>query len=227
MTLPIVEVYGSIECPYAYLMSFRLRKLMPEFEGKLGIAWRSLSLELVNSAPSNLSGLLYEATILKMAEPKLAVQEWSHQDQSPPTTFLPAFEALECAQAQGQAAAFVMSWELRHALYAESRNISLRHVIFAVAEKSAKAGQLNLEQFKRDWDAGKFKNNVMTDSDKGWHEIKVNGSATLVLPNGSQFSNPGIGEFEFDERRGEVREYHPPERDWATTYREILNSASG
>jgi predicted DsbA family dithiol-disulfide isomerase len=226
MSLPIVQVYGSIECPYAYLMNFRLRKLMPEYEGILEIAWRALSLEYVNNSPSNLPGLLYEGSVLKMAEPKLVVQEWAHQGQIPPTTFLPAFEALACAQAQGKAAAFAMSWELRHALYAESRNISMRHEVFAIAEKAANGIPFDVTQFKKDWDSGKYKNSVITESHKGWHEIKVDGSATLVLPNGSQFPNPGIGEFEFDERRGEVREYHPPEKDWMTTYREILNNAS-
>jgi len=225
MTLPVLEVFGSIECPYAYLMNFRLRKLMPEYEGKLQIAWRALSLEYVNNAPSNILGLIYEGGILKMAEPKLAVKEWAHNEIIPPTTFLPAFEALACAQVQGYDAAAEMSWELRHAVYAESRNISLRHEVFAIAESAAKKTKLDVEQFKKDWDAGRYKGAVIAESSKGWHEIKVDGSATMVLPNGSQFSNPAIGEFDFDERKGEVRDYHPPEKDWLTTYREILNSA--
>lgn len=225
MTLPIVEVYGSIECPYAYLMNFRLRQVMPEYEGKLQIAWRALSLEHVNNAASNMLGFLYEGSILKMAEPKLVVKEWEDEHEIPPTTFLPAFEALACAQAQGHAAAFELSWTLRHAVYAESRNISLRHEIFAQAEHAAKKSPLDVERFKKDWDSGKYKSIVLAESNKGWHEIKVEGSATIVLPNGSQFSNPGIGEFEFDERRGEVREYHPPKENSMTTYRNILNSA--
>lgn len=225
MTLPIIEVYGSIECPYAYLMNFRLRKLMPEYEGKLQVAWRALSLEHVNNAPSNMLGLIYEGGILKMAEPKLMVKEWPQNELIPPTTFLPAFEALAGAQAQGHAAAFELSWALRHAVYAEGRNISMRHEVFALAEQVAKKTDLDIEQFKRDWDGGKHKAKIIAESSKGWYEIKVEGSATLVLPNGKQFSNPAIGEFDFDERKGEVRDYHPPNKDWMTTYREILNGA--
>jgi hypothetical protein len=170
-------------------------------------------------------GLLYEGGILKMAEPKLVVKEWAHNELIPPTTFLPAFEALACAQAQGHDAAAEVGWELRHAVYAESRNISLRHEIFAIAESASKKTKLDVAQFKKDWDAGKYKGTVIAESSKGWHEIKVDGSATIVLPNGSQFPNPGIGEFDFDEQKGEVRDYHPPKTDWMTAYREILNSA--
>lgn len=225
MSLPIVEVYGSVECPYAYLMNFRLRKLMPEYDGKLQIAWRALSLEHVNNAPSNVMGLIYEGGILKMAEPKLPVKEWAHNDVFPPTTFIPAFEALACAQSQGTDAAAEMSWALRHAVYSESRNISLRHEVFAVAESVSKKTKLDVDAFKQDWDAGKYKGTVIAESSKGWYEIKVEGSSTLVLPDGRQFSNPAIGEFDFDEKKGEVRDYHPPKKDWMTTYREILNGA--
>jgi predicted DsbA family dithiol-disulfide isomerase len=206
-------------------MDFRLRKLMPEYKDKLQIAWRALSLEHVNNAPSNILGLLYEGGILKMAEPKLTVKEWAHNEVIPPTTFLPAFEALACAQAQGHDAAFEMSWELRHAVYAESRNISMRHEIFAIAESVAKKTKMDVKKFKQDWDAGKYKGIIIAESSKGWREIKVEGSATIVLPDKSQFSNPAIGEFEFDEQKGEVRDYHPPKKDWLTTYREIFDSA--
>jgi predicted DsbA family dithiol-disulfide isomerase len=227
MTTPIIEIYGSMECPYAYLMNFRLRKLMPEYEGKLQLAWRALSLEHVNNAPSNILGLIYEGGILKMAEPKLPVKDWAHNELIPPTTFLPTFEALACAQAQGHEAANEMSWALRHAVYAESRNVSMRHEVFAIADAVAKKTQLDVEQIKKDWDAGKYKATVIAESSKGWYELKVEGSATMVLPNGSQYSNPAIGEFDFDEKKGEVRDYHPPQKDWLTTYREILNRAIG
>jgi predicted DsbA family dithiol-disulfide isomerase len=225
LTVPIVEVYGSMECPYAYLMNFRLRQLMSEYEGKLQIAWRALSLEDVNNSASNMLGLIWEGGLLKMAEPNLPIKEWAQDESIPPTTFLPAFEALACAQAQGYERSHALSWALRHALYAESRNISMRHEIFAIAEETTKKAPLDVAQFKKDWDSGKFRNVILAESAKGWHEIKVEGSATLVLPDGSQYSNPSIGEFDFDEKKGEVKDYHPPKENWMTTYRKILNSA--
>lgn len=225
MTLPLIEVYGSMECPYAYMMTFRLRKLMPEYTGRLQIAWRALSLEHVNSSPPNMPGLFGEAGLLKIVEPKLPVKEWKNPEWIWPSTLWPAFEALAGAQAQGHDAGFEMSWALRHALYAESRCISSRHEILAIAEHVSKKAELDMERFKEDWDTGKHKGNVIGESRKGWYEIKVNSSATIVLPNGRQFTNPAIGEFDFDEEKSEFRDYHPPKKDWLTTYREILEEA--
>ena len=124
------------------------------------------------------------SSILQMAEPKLTVKEWAHEDQIPPTTFLPTFEALACAQAQGHAAAFELSWALRHAVFAESRNISMRHEIFAQAERVAKTTKLDVAQFKKDWDSGKFRSIVLAESTKGWTEIKVDGKKLLILKEG-------------------------------------------
>ena len=33
--LPEIQIYASIECPYAYLATYRLRQAIPEFEDRL------------------------------------------------------------------------------------------------------------------------------------------------------------------------------------------------
>jgi hypothetical protein len=48
MSLPVMEIYSSIECPFAYLAVYRLRQVWHEYEGRVGLAWRTLSLEWVN-----------------------------------------------------------------------------------------------------------------------------------------------------------------------------------
>jgi hypothetical protein len=124
-------------------------------------------------------------------------------------TFWPAFEALACAQAQSHVAGFAMSWALRHAFFAESRSPALRHELLAIAREVATQADLDVERFEHDWDSGRYKASVIADSGRGWHELKVNGSPTFVLPDGRQVSGPASGEVDIDEERGVVRSYVP------------------
>ena len=45
---PVIEIYGSMECPYAYLATYRLRQVWPEFRSQVRLVWRALSLEYIN-----------------------------------------------------------------------------------------------------------------------------------------------------------------------------------
>src|SRR5512142_1588461 len=99
--IPTLEIYSSIECPFAYLAVYRLRKVWPEFAGKLQIAWRALALEYVNRRMTPKPGNVAEAIFIKeRIEPGLPVQPWTRPEWQWPGTFWPAFEALACAQAQ-------------------------------------------------------------------------------------------------------------------------------
>jgi predicted DsbA family dithiol-disulfide isomerase len=217
-----LEIYSSMECPYAYLATYRLRQLRNEFAGRVQIVWRALSLEYINrgSYPKPLRDA--EQGLFATIEPQLPFHPWARPDWEWPATFWPAFEALACAQAQDAGAAFELSWALRHAYFAESRSPSLRHEILAIAEQVASIAELDLARFERDWDTGRYKGSVIAESRRGWHALKVNGSATLVLPDGSQVTNPAIGEIDFDEQRAILRSYTPYPADPLDAYREIF-----
>jgi hypothetical protein len=160
-------------------------------------------------------------------EPGLPFYPWTRPEWEWPVTFWPAFEALACAQAQSASAAFEMSWALRRAYFAESRCPSLRHEILDIAEKVASTEDLDLARFEGDWDTGRYKETVLAESRRGWHELKVNGSATLVLPDGSQVTNPAVGEIDFDEDQAMLRSYIPYLGDPLGDYREILSRVAG
>ena len=83
-----------------------------------------------------------------------------------------------------------MSWALRTAFFAEGRNLALRHELLLVAAQVAKISPLDLDRFTLDWDTGRYKETVLTESQRGWHTLKLDGSATLVLPDGRAFTNP-------------------------------------
>jgi predicted DsbA family dithiol-disulfide isomerase len=222
-----LEIFSSIECPYAYLATYRLRQLKDEFAGKVQLVWRALSLEYINQQSYSKPLRDAEMELFAQIEPQLPFHPWTRPEWEWPVTIWPAFEALACAQAQNAAAAFEMSWALRHAYFAESRCISLRHEILAIAGQVASSESLDLARFEQDWDTGKYKENVITENRRGWHELKVNGSATLVLPDGRQITNPATGEIDFDEERAELRGYTPYPGDPLDAYREILAKVAG
>jgi hypothetical protein len=120
----------------------------------------------------------------------------------------------------GPDAAFALSWALRHALFAEGRNVALRHELLAAAEAN-----LDLARFEDDWDRGRHKLSVVDDSRRGWEELRVGGSPTFVLPDGRPVTNPAAGAAEFDEERFVLRRYVPYAGDPRTAYRSLLTAA--
>lgn len=226
MSLPVIEIYSSLDCPYAYLAAYRLRQIWPEYAGRAQLAWRTLSLEYVNERPVSKPLIDAERPLFAKIEPQLPWEAWQAPDWNWPTTMWPAHEALACAQAQGAEAAFAMSWALRHAFFAQSKNVALRHEILAVARRVAEETALDLEQFTSDWDAGRYKQTVIENSHRGWHELQLDGSATFVLPDGQRMTNPAIGEVDFDEENYVLRDYKPYEGNATERYRELLESVA-
>jgi len=67
----------------------------------------------------------------------------------------------------------------------------------------------------------------VTESHRGWEELKVRGSPTFVLPSGTQVWNPGAIGVKFD-RHYEVVERTPadcPDGDCIRVFRDLLESA--
>lgn len=224
---PTLEIYSSLECPYAYLAVYRLRQIWPEFAGQIQVLWRALSLEYINQRVGTPPPMFEaEKELFARIEPALPWRAWSRPLWEWPVTMWPAFEALACAQVQGYEAAWAMSWALRYAFFAEGRPLSLRHELLAVAREVAAEGHLDLARFEADWDSGRTKASVIAESQRGWHELKVNGSATLILPDGSQITNPALGEIDFDEDNYILRSYTPYSGDPLAVYREILEQAA-
>jgi predicted DsbA family dithiol-disulfide isomerase len=226
MTPPTIELYSDILCPWTYLTIYRLRRVWPEYAGRAQLAWRALSLEYINRQGTPKPLLDAEIRLIKQIEPELPIEHWQRPEWQWPATFWPAFEALACAQAQGVETAFAMSWALRRAFFAESRNPALRHELLAIAEETAGEVGLDLARFEEDWDSGRHKASVIADSRRGWHELKVNGSPTFVLPSRRQVTSPGLGEADIDEERAVVRGYTPYAGDPLAAIREVLEEAT-
>lgn len=222
----MVEVYSSLECAFAYQMTYRLRQLWPEYRKRVRLVWRALPLEYVNREVPPPTIRDVQIKYLERIDPEVPIHSWTQPSWTWPTTFWTALEALACAQAQGDDAALEFSWVVRHAYFAENRNVGLRHELFALAEIAAADGHLSVQQFERDWDGGRYKGSVLADSRRGWHDLQLESSATCVLSDGRHFTNPGIGLVDFDHERQIVRSYLPVANNPLTPLRAVLEAAA-
>jgi len=221
----MIEIYSSIECPFAYLAAYRLRRVWPEYTGRVQIVWHALSLEYINGRGPSRPVIELELDLFRQMEPGLPVQRWRRAAWEWPATMWPAFEALACAQAESAEAGMAMSWALRCAFFSESRNIALRGELLAVAQEVAAETPLDVHRFEDDWDSGRYKGTVIVDSRRGWHDLKVNGSLTCVLSDGRQVSDLATGDIKIDEERAVLLHYTPFEGDPLAVYRRLLDSA--
>ena len=89
----MIDIYSSIECPFAYLALYRLRRVWPEYAGRVEIAWRALSLEYINGKGPGRPTIELELDLFKEMEPGLPVQRWNRAAWEWPVTMWPTFEA--------------------------------------------------------------------------------------------------------------------------------------
>lgn len=195
MTAPIsLAMYADLACPYAYVTAYRLRKLCDEYRGTIVIAHKSLALEYVNREPTPKPVLELELPVLVQEEPGIPYQPWQRPESEWPVTMWPAFEAVKCAERQSLALADDLDWAIRVAFFAQSRCISMRHVLFELAQQVG----ADMERFAADFDHGITKYQVLQEAQEGWVRLRVAGSPTFVLPSGKQVSNVGLPEISVD-----------------------------
>ena len=192
-----VAMYSDLHCPYAYLTAFRLRKLEHEYRDRIVIECKSLALEYVNRQPTPKPILDNETPLILLEEPEIPYQPWHAPESEWPLTMWPAFEAVKCAERQGPEASEELDWAIRVAFFAESRCISMRHVLFELAEQVG----LDLARFAADFDRGATKAQVLDEARDGWERLKVEGSPTFVLPSGEQRPYLGLPKVELDAER--------------------------
>ncbi len=195
MMAPIpLAMYADLACPYAYVSAYRLRKLRDEYHGTIVIEHKSLALEYVNREPTPKAVLERELPLLVQEEPDIPYQPWQRIESEWPVTMWPAFEAVTCAERQSLVLADDLDWAIRVAFFAESRCISLRHVLLELAQQVG----LDAHRFADDFDRGVTKYQVLQEAQEGWERLRVAGSPTFVLPSGKQISNVGLPEITID-----------------------------
>lgn len=220
-----IAMYSDVHCPYAYLSAYRLRKLRDEYQGRIIIEYKSLSLEYKNNQVTPKGILDNETPALMLSETDIPYQPWHRPLTEWPVTMWPAFEAIKCAERQNAKLAEDLDWAIRSAFFADSRCISMRYVLFELAEKVG----VDMQRFSYDFDHGVTKHLVLQEAQKGWEQLKVPNSPTFVLSSGKQFSNPGQSIVKLDSKQHfRVVAIQPalnPQQDSLEAYRQMFAEA--
>ncbi len=157
---------------------------MPEFQGRATLRIRPFPLELIDgeSAPRDI--LEQEWWLAAMQEPAAIFAP--HRGDDWPTTTLPAFEAAWCAGRQGEEALADYDLRVRHAFFAEGRNIGRWDVLREIAEETG----LDRQRFDQDAAGGNARSAVEEDARLGRERYRVRGTPTLMLADGTKLRLP-------------------------------------
>jgi predicted DsbA family dithiol-disulfide isomerase len=160
---------------------------------------RAFPLELVNGRCTPRRILSAEVPVVGALAPDFGWQVWQAPDSEWPVTTLPALEAVQAAKEQSMEASEALDLALRRAFFAESRCISMRHVVLDVA---ALTPGVDSDALAKALDNGNARHAVVQQ----WHDAvdgPVKGSPHLFLCDGSDVANPGITmHWEGDHGRG-------------------------
>jgi predicted DsbA family dithiol-disulfide isomerase len=162
----------------------RLHAIMPAFEGRATLRIRPFPLELIDgeSAPRDI--LEQEWWLAAIQEPAAAFAPYRSDDW--PTTTLPAFEAAWCAARQGEEALANYDLRVRHAFFAEGRNIGRWEVLREIAEEVG----LDRQRFDQDAASGEARPAVVEEARLGREHYRVRGTPTLMLADGTKLRHP-------------------------------------
>jgi predicted DsbA family dithiol-disulfide isomerase len=194
-----IQVWSDLGCPWSHAVVWRLwdarRRL--DLEGRVRLDHHAFPLELFNNEPTPRGHVDVEAPTAQTLAPRAGWQPWSAPDSSWPVSLLLPMEAVQAAKLQSLAASEALDRGLRRALYAESRCISLRHVILEVANETDAVDVAALADALDDGRARR----VLIDDWTVAQSDDVRGSAHLFAPDGANGQNPGIA-IGWDEERG-------------------------
>lgn len=185
---PLVVLWSDIACPWATAFVSRWRAACERNGVPFELDHRPLPLELVNERPTPKMVLDAEIPVVGALVPDFEMRTWTGASSEYPVTSLLALEAVQAAKEQSLAASTALDVGLRAALFAESRCISLRHVILDVA---ARTEGLDVAVLTAALDSGRMRPLIIDQ----WLEAKaghVEGSPHVFLPDGSDVLNPGV-----------------------------------
>ncbi|HEX7172893.1 MAG TPA: DsbA family protein [Candidatus Limnocylindria bacterium] len=185
-----VAVWSDLSCPWSHVVVWRLwdarRRL--GLEDRVRFDHHAFPLELFNNEPTPRASREAEWPVAATLAPRAGWQAWAAPEHEWPVTMLPPLEAVQAAKLQSLAAAEELDRGLRRAFWAESRCISLRHVILEVA---GQADTVDAPELARALDDGRARRALLDD----WavaQTDEVRGSAHLFAPDGTNGQNPGI-----------------------------------
>ncbi|MGZ8564242.1 MAG: DsbA family oxidoreductase, partial [Candidatus Limnocylindria bacterium] len=185
-----IAVWSDLGCPWSHAVVWRLHDARRRLgmEDEVHLDHHAFPLELFNNEPTPRREREAEWPVAAQLAPRAGWRAWSAPEHAWPVTMLPPMEAVQAAKLQSLAASEELDRGLRRAFWAESRCISLRHVIAEVANECE---SLDLAALAEALDDGRARHALFDD----WAIARgdeVRGSAHLFAPDGTNAQNPGI-----------------------------------
>src|SRR5437868_3729976 len=126
-----IVVWSDIACPWATLAVHRLHQARARLglDDRTVLDHRAFPLELVNSRCTPRRVLAAEVPVAGALAPEFGWKVWQGPESEWPVTTLLALEAVQAAKEQSLWASEALDVALRRAFFADSRCISMRHVV--------------------------------------------------------------------------------------------------
>jgi predicted DsbA family dithiol-disulfide isomerase len=186
-----LTIWSDIGCPWASLFVWRAhaRRAALGLEGAVRFEHRCFPLELFNERPTPRAIVDAEIGVLARLVPEAGWRPWAGEAAAYPVTTLPALEAVQAAKEQGGGTSERLDLALRQALWRDSRCVSLRHEILAVAD----AAHVDVKALAEALDDGRARRLVIAD----WQAATdgaAQGSPHVYAAPGDGVMNPGISQ---------------------------------
>jgi predicted DsbA family dithiol-disulfide isomerase len=184
-----VVVYTDVMCGWSTVALHRFYRARHEagLDDRLEVDLRLFLLEDVNQTPLTSSIIEPEKPVVGPLEPELDIKPWQGDLSAWPVTSLPTNEAVHAARAQSPAAAEQLDMALRLAFWRDSRCVSMRHEILAIADG---CDAVDTDDLRAALDDGRARGPMMAQYLRD--QDVVQGSPHFFLSDGSDQHNPGI-----------------------------------
>lgn len=184
-----IVLYTDIICGWSTVTLSRLYAKRKDLglEDAVRIDHRLFLLEDVNEFAISRQVVDPEIPVLGTIEPAVGFRTWTGDPSIWPVSSLLANEAVHACKAQGPKAAEDLDWALRRAVFAESRCITMLHVVLEVAKE---CGSVDADRLSDDLTTGRARGDMLRDYRA--NRERVTGSPHLFLPDGTDAHNPGI-----------------------------------
>lgn len=177
-----ITVWSDMFCPWGYVAGLRLRRIRDELGVDVAFDFRTWPLD-VAFKPQQASRVKAEIVALAQHEPNA----FTLYEGDLPTSSVLASEAQKWGYSYGDDVGESFDLAIRRALFLHSRNMGLLSEILAVARTEG----LDSLALADALSTGAYRVAVNADIEEG-KELPVEGSPTLVLPDGAVVANPGF-----------------------------------
>jgi len=215
-------VYSDLHCPWAHAAVSRLHRVRSDLglDAEVRLDHRAFPLEIFNDEPTPKLTHDAEIPVIGAIEPEAGWQLWTAPDFEYPVSTLLPLEAVQVAKEQGFDVSERLDRALRRAYFAESRCITMRHVVLDVARR---CGGIDVDALAAGLDDGRGRRTVLDQCQRARAD-DVKGSPHVFAPDGTSAHNPGIkAHWEGDKDGGGYPVIHS---DDPSVYERLLRAAA-